>query len=447
MKENDKKMGLFSLITQCIGYIIGGGIFTMLPIAILYSGRSAFVAIILALLFGLLLTIPSLFLSSTVQLDGGYYTQAMLTLPKRLGGACTFMLLFSMIGFSSYPISMANYLLQLFPFAEEYQKFIAMAILILFFLLGIFGSSAISKAQNVMVVLLLVAMSVYIVGGLTHLEPGYFSAPGFFAGGFGGIMGATGLLTMATLGGGSIVNYTQAAKNPKRDIPLAILIGTMVVALFYLLIVVVATGVAPIEQLMTATLGTSAEMVLSRPLYLFFMIGGALFALGSSLNSVLGYLPYPFVQAAQDGWLPKAICKQTKGGYYWVLMLILFVVGGCGPILLGLPIETVGTFFAIPSYIAQFFFAIACFSLPKKFQKAWLTSNIHVPNWIFYPVIILSAGSAIYLAYNMLSMLGTNTALIGLGLVAALYIYCTVLDKKNLVHTEYIDEMKSQLTD
>ena len=81
------------------------------------------------------------------------------------------------------------------------------------------------------------------------------------------------------------VNLSAEAKNPTRDIPVVMLVSTLIVAILYGLIGIVAAGVLPVEQVAGENLSLVAGYILSRPLYVFFMTCGAMFALISTLNA------------------------------------------------------------------------------------------------------------------------------------------------------------------
>lgn len=50
-----------------------------------------------------------------------------------------------------------------------------------------------------------------------------------------------------------------------------------------------------------------AKEILPSVLYVFFVVGGAMFALVSTLNSQLAWATKPVMQACVDGWFPKKL--------------------------------------------------------------------------------------------------------------------------------------------
>ena len=352
--KTNQKMGFLSLLMMGIGYIIGTGVFTMLPSVIGLTGRSVCLSMLLAAVISIASTIPTMFLSSVINLKGGAYSQNLALFPPMVAGVFGIMQMIAYLGFAGIAIGLASYTLQLIPGIAAMQKVVAMIYLILFFLLGIKGVTLSSKLQNVMVVVLLVALGIYIFGGLPKVQPGFFSGEGFFTGGAKGFLTATALLSMSAMGASSMINFTSVTKNPQRNIPLAMVSSTALVAAFYFLIAVVTGGVIPVEQVAGQNLGVVAVNFLSQPIYLFFMIGGALFALGTTLNANLSAIPYPWLKMAEDGWLPKILTKKDpKFNYPYVLMGIIFIIGAVLPVIFGLDIATITHLFSHETLVSR----------------------------------------------------------------------------------------------
>ncbi|MDR1972885.1 MAG: APC family permease [Treponema sp.] len=438
-KAKDGKLSLFNLITMCVGMIIGAGIFTILTAVFGMTGRSVSIAMLLASAFAIFLMLPAIFLPSVIQLEGGVYTQGIIMMPKWVAGVYSILCLIAPMGFSTYVISMASYFIQLIPGIASYQKIVAMAILTLFFVMGIRGVSFLAKIQDFMVVLLIAALAVFIIGGLPRVQPNYFHGDDFFLGGLNGVFSAASLLVLATTGATSILNFGPVAKKPKRDIPLSMLIGTLSVVAIYFLMSIVASGILPIEQVAGNNLGVVAKEFLITPLYLFFIIGGALFALATSLNSMLAYIQYPVIKCAEDGWIPKILAKRdNKFKYPFILYIILFVAARLGPILFGLPIQLITSLFTFPYFLGNVVFTLYLLKLPKMFPKQWAASSFHVPRVLFIAIVIIGAAVSGLVTYFMMGMLGTPLLLGSLAALVVLILYVIIRDKRGYVHIDYI---------
>ena len=72
-----------------------------------------------------------------------------------------------------------------------------------------------------------------------------------------------------------MVNLSAEAKNPTKDLPQVILVATIAIAIFYALIAMVAGGVLPVSETANQPLDLVARAIMPTPVFLFFVIGGA----------------------------------------------------------------------------------------------------------------------------------------------------------------------------
>lgn len=95
-------------------------------------------------------------------------------------------------------LAMGNYVNAIFP--QIPVNAAAFATVSLFFVINLFGLKAMSRIQNILVILLLSALIVFIVFGLPNLRPGSFtlSSDLYFTGGVSGFISAVVLLSSST---------------------------------------------------------------------------------------------------------------------------------------------------------------------------------------------------------------------------------------------------------
>jgi APA family basic amino acid/polyamine antiporter len=299
----NRVLGRADLMAISMGLIIGAGIITLTGIAIRMTGRSVCIAFILAAGIIAITNIPFSYVAGTIRVEGGQYTQMALFAPKFVTGIYLYIYVFATIALSMYGISFANYFLQLVPGAN--LQLVAILSITAMFLLNFLGIKSVAKAQILMVVLTTLALTLFICFGINHVKPDYFEPKGFFRNGTIGLMTATALLTFAADGAKSIINFSPECKDPTRDIPFVMTVSTLAVGFLYAMIGVVASGVLPVEQVSGKTLAVVAYETMPYPVYIFFIIGGALFALLTTINATIGYMTKPLIQACEDGWLPK----------------------------------------------------------------------------------------------------------------------------------------------
>ena len=138
-----------------------------------------------------------------------------------------------------------------------------------------------------------------------------------------------------------MVNLSAEAKNPTKDLPQVILVATIAIAIFYALIAMVAGGVLPVSETANQPLDLVARAIMPTPVFLFFVIGGALLALTTTLNATFAWITKPILQACNDGWLPHKIGYIHPKFKTPVIILVGFYIVGLIPILTGLQISMI----------------------------------------------------------------------------------------------------------
>ena len=419
--EHEKVLSRFDLIAIAVGNVIGGGIMSVVGVAIGMTGRSVVFSLLICAAMTLVSILPKCFASATLRMNGGEYTLAALMGGKIFAGIYMAFWLTNFFGASLYCTSFAGYFLDFFPGANF--KVVAVTMLVIVFLLNIVGIKVAAMAQNIMVAVLILALLLFSFFGFGHVKPGFFDPPDFMRGGFFGLMYAAALMNFACGGAGHIVSFGRKSKNPTRDIPLAIIVASVVVAVIYGMVAVVAAGVFPISEVEGGNLAKVAFEVLPYPVYLFFIVGGAMFALVTSLNALMGWLPPPVVQACNDGWLPRRFGTLNKrfNTPHWVLLFILVMAGLI--LVMGWDIDaiaTVGTFLANAGTLIT---VITLLRLPKVVPELWQKSMFHVNDTLYKTICILALIVCIVFEYFLFMILGPGQkiALVVYAILAVVY--------------------------
>ena len=201
------------------------------------------------------------------------------------------------------------------------------------------GIKSASTVGNLMVITLILALSFFIIFGLPHVNFSVFNTSSMFPDGFTGFFTAVGLVSFATGGAQVVAELGGEMKNPKRDIPLVIIVATIFVGLLYAFIASIAVGVLPIPEVAGRPLTSVAKEVLPSPVFIFFMVGGAMFALATTLNATFTWVTKSLLIAIEDGYLPKALGTVNKrfGTPHW--LLLIFYIIGILPIVSGMSLD------------------------------------------------------------------------------------------------------------
>jgi APA family basic amino acid/polyamine antiporter len=405
-KDLKRVLGRGDLMSIAVGQIIGAGIFALAGVAIGMTGKSVNIAFMIAALFVIIIAFTQIVISGTVRLRGGLYTQAALLVGNRFAGFYTLIFIVTNLSIAMYALSFADYFLALIPGINS--KLIAVTVLTIFYLANLFGVKEAAKVQHFMVITMALALTLFIVFGMPQIQPGYFSGADFMPGGLTGLFTAAALLTFATGGASSVINFGAEAKNPTKDIPFVLIVSTVSVALIYALMATVAAGVLPIAEVANQPLTVVALEILPYPLYIFFIVGGAMFALATTLNATLGWVTKPVLQASVDGWLPQqlgAINEKYKTPH--VLLTIFFVLG-LVPIITGWNIGGIANFALVLGNILNLFLSMATVRLPKVVPDLWEKSKFRTSATTLWTISILATLVSAYQVYLLVQNLTTS---------------------------------------
>jgi APA family basic amino acid/polyamine antiporter len=202
----------------------------------------------------------------------------------------------------------------------------AFAIVMLITVLLLQGAKESVTANNIMVVIKLLALGLFIAVGATHLHPENYRP--FAPNGFTGIHQGAAIVFFAYIGFDAISTAAEETVNPQRNLPIGILGGLAICTFIYVIVGFVLTGMVPYTQLAVAD-------PLARALQLAgFNAVGWIVALGAavSMSAVLLVFQYGqpriFFSMARDGLLPQWAAKvhpRTKIPFATTLLTGIFV--------------------------------------------------------------------------------------------------------------------------
>lgn len=418
------------LFSMAIGQIIGVGIMTMTGIAIGFTGRSVVFAYLLAGILSILTSIPQILIGGTANFLGGQYSQIAVLSGRKMAGIYTYVNLFTLFAISMYTLSFADYFLSLFPGANG--RLVGVVAITILFAMHFVGVKQAARLQNLMSLVLALAIASYIVFGVGSIQPDFFAAQQFMTGGVPGFLLASVYLIFASGGATYVVNYSSQAKNPTRDIPFVIIVSTAAVVLVYAVMSAVAAGVLPVAEVANQPLSVSAQVFMPPALYTFFVVGGAMFALLTTLNFSIGMMVYPALRACEDGWLPRklAACNNRFGTAHWILLIFYLV--GVVPIVAGLDLTTIANSTVIITQVCKALVIFSAMQMPRKLQELWSTSKFHVSKPALYGICI-SALSITLLAIVILFVSTSPIQIAGNLILLGIAVALTLLRHRHVI--------------
>src|SRR3954464_14125446 len=225
----------------------------------------------------------------------------------------------------------------------------AFAIVMLITILLLQGARESVTANNIMVIIKLLALGLFIAVGATHLNGQNYHP--FAPNGFTGVHQGAAIVFFAYIGFDAISTAAEETREPHTNLPIGILAGLAICTLIYVVVGFVLTGMVPYKELAVAD-------PLARALQLAgFNTVGWIVALGAavSMSAVLLVFQYGqpriFFAMARDGLLPQWAAKlhpKTRIPFTTTLFTGIFVavwslVGDAGETY---DLTNIGTLFA-----------------------------------------------------------------------------------------------------
>lgn len=372
-----KKIGFWDCMGLAIGQIIGSGVMVLTGIVVGMTGHGTPYAFILGAILTLLLAVPNIILSSTIPASGLGYNSVKRLVGDKAAFLYIGMFILSQVLIATFAKGFASYFCAIVPGVSE--TVVAMAALVLCTAVNIVGLKSSARFQNIMIVVLLVALALFIGFGIPKVDWASLTptienimpngAMSFFTGAV--------LLSFACGGASFIAENADDIENATHTIPKVIILATSIVAVFYALVGVVAAGVLPVEVVAFQNLTLVAQEIFPAWLYYVFIIGGTWFALLSTLNGTLSWVTRGLQSAAKDGWLPEKCAEENKHGVPVILLGVFFIMGAF-PILTGMDLTTISNMGIGTDLLATLMLYIACWKMPKMVPDLWAKSQFHM---------------------------------------------------------------------
>ena len=448
-KETSKKIGLWYVVGLGVGGAVGSGIFITLGTAIASTGRSILPMTVICVFYMLLAYWYNLALSGIFIVNGGDYSMKGMLLPPILIGYGGWTNVIWAFGFTGYALGLTSYLSSLWPVLGEHGKLTSAAILTLFFLLSIKGNRIVALFQNAATIFLIGALMLFVILGIPKVDINNFFDMsydgGFFHNGFFGVINAIAIMGWAcqgtTMGPVGVIPIT---KNPKRTIPMGILITCVVVSIIYGLMSFAAAGVLPYDEVAGQNLSVTASVIMPKGMFAYFVLGGGVCAIVSSFLAVLAMIREPIAHMADDGWLPAIFKEKTADGYPKYCFLMVYIIA-LVPILTGMSVNNAISMLMIPSMLINAFLNVYCIIIPRKYPKQFEKRSIKCPAVIYDICCILGGICALIVASTLFGGLTIYDMITAAAIILIPLLFSAIALKKGAVSKESLDKRREEI--
>ena len=422
MEEKKNGLGLGSLVSISTGTVVGAGVVSLLGVAMLMTGASSWLAYAAAVVAGLIVISPYILLCTTMRIKGGNYSYVSAVLGDFWGGM--YGLCFTMVGLAMglFGMSLGTYVKLLIPGINV--RIFAMCAVTAFYILNLFGVNIVAKVEKAMFWFLMGGLLLYIIMGFTKMTPATMTLndPEFFSAGVGGFISAIVLLMFSTTGQSYVVAFSREARNPKRDIPLAILITTGIIFLLYTGVGFVTCNILPVSEVAGQNLAVVAREIMPSWLYYVFIICAPIFAIFTTMNSSFVTFSRPLETMVKDGFFPASWAKNNKHGVPYILITFIYIIGML-PLVLNFSMGAIVDDSILIESIAEILAIVAVMRFPKKIEGAWENRYWKFSKGFFYTVLVLALAVRIALVVNTCITLTPAIAIVTVVAAAVFAIY------------------------
>jgi APA family basic amino acid/polyamine antiporter len=270
-----------------------------------------------------------------------------------------------------------------------------------------------AQTNNIIVVVKLTVIILFIILGASHIDFSNFRP--FAPFGWKGIMAGAAIIFFAYIGFDAVSTAAEETINPKRDVPLGLMVCLGVVIILYVSVAFILTGMVPFREI---DIGNALPAALSR---IGIHWGGALVAAGAIVGMISTLLITLYGQIrifmvmSRDGLLPKPFSKihpKRKTPYYctWITGLFTAFIAGFFPLPMIIDLCNIGTLFA--------FVLVSIGVIVLRKTRPEVERKFRTPGVPYTPLLTVA-----FCLYLMLSLQGITWLRFGAWLAAGLTIY------------------------
>ncbi|OYU81429.1 MAG: amino acid permease [Flavobacterium sp. BFFFF1] len=400
-----KTLSASGLVALGVGAIIGAGLFSITGLAAATNAGPAITISFLVAAFGCIFAgLCYAEFSSMIPVAGSAYTYSFATMGEFIAWIIGWDLVLEYaVGAATVSISWSRYLgkflhgygidlpdnFMLSPFEGGIINVPAVLIVMVMSLVLIRGTRESAFVNGVIVLLKVSVVLIFIAVGWQYIKPENYhpyipeNTGTFGSFGFSGIIRAAAIVFFAYIGFDAVSTAAQEAKNPKRDMPIGILLSLGICTVLYILFAHVMTGVvnyqafagkdgiAPVAVAVEA-MGTVGANGMITPAYPWLNNAILLAILGGYASVILVMLmgqSRVFFSMSKDGLMPKVFSEvhpkfrtPAKNNLLFMVLVSAFAAF--------VPARVVGEMTSIGTLFAFILVCIGVLIMRKKMPEA-----------------------------------------------------------------------------
>ncbi|MEU4574101.1 amino acid permease [Nonomuraea sp. ATR24] len=432
--ELRRTMSLWQLTLFSVGATLGTGIFVILGQAVPKAGPAVVLAFVLAAITALFSALSYAELAGTIPVSGSSYSYAYATMGELVAWVCGWCLMLEYaVSVAAVAVGWGEYLnaflygLTGWTLPDAVTRspgqdggvvnVTAILIVLLATWVLLRGSSESATANSVFVLIKIAVLVFFCVVAFTGFQAGNF-AP-FAPMGVAGVTAAASQVFFSYIGFDAASTAGEEAKNPKRDLPLAIVLSLAVVTLLYVLVALAAIGAMPWTDFdpesTEASLSLIADLATGSTWAGLVVSFGAVIAIASVVLTVMYGQTRILFAMSRDGLVPRIFQRvnprrQVPVANTLIVTLFIAVLAGLVPLGQLAEATSIGTLFA--------FAIVNAGVLVLRYRRPDLPRSFRAPLFPLTPVL-----GVILCVLVMAGLAGVTWAAFGLWMLAGLVCY------------------------
>lgn len=327
------KLGLAELIAIGVGGMIGGGIFSVLGIAVGISGHASPLAFVLGGLIAILAGYSYVKLALVYRNDGASFTYLEHAFPKipNLAGLMGWMVIVGYVGtLALYAFTFGAYGADLLgsPGDKSVRMVLSAGVLLAFMTINLHGVRSTGKTEDIVVYTKIILLGLIGIAGFSSLSKDHLLP--VFDKGVSSVFVSGATVFVAFEGFQLITNAVNEIRDPDKDVPRGIYGSILITTLIYVVIAFVAIGSLSETQLIKGeeyALALAAQPALGNAGRVLVSIA-ALLATSSAINATLFGASRMMAEMATETMMPKAFSFRNKNTHVpWIAVVTMTGLG------------------------------------------------------------------------------------------------------------------------
>lgn len=424
--ELERTIGLVGGLSIGIGTMIGAGIFVFPGLAAGNAGPAAMLSFAIGGVIALLVALPASELATAMPRSGGGYYFVSRSMGTSYGAIIGLGLWLGLVFASAfYLVGLGHYATAVF--AEVGISLPVSPVIPLGLLFGagltalsIAGTDNTTKIQNVVVGVLLVLLTLFLSYGTLDAFGvfGRETAPEtFFPQGYFPVLSTAALVFTSYLGFAQVATVAGDIQRPSRNLPLAMVGSVIVVTVFYVLTIFVATsafGATELEGFGETAMVEVAREFLGLPGAVAILFAGLLATFSSANASILSASRTVYA-LSRDALLPRKASEINLR--YGTPHIALLAAGG--PILLLVATGQVEVLAEVASFLHLIMYGLICIAviILRRRKPSWYDPSFRMPGAPALPALGALA------SFGLVVFMQPASIVIGIAVMIASYLW------------------------